>query len=82
MKYVENDDHQRQDQNKCCENPKERANPGGFTEEEATLDLGCEGGWHFDKGRCGVGYVCEPGGGLDHSSLIHRCLSSLTQTPG
>lgn len=41
MKYVENEEHQRQDQNKRCGNPEEGAIQGCFTEEEAALDLAC-----------------------------------------
>lgn len=41
MKYVENDEHLRQDQNKHCGESQERAIQGGFTEEEAAFTLGC-----------------------------------------
>ena len=52
MKYIENDEHLRGDQNQSCGKPQERAISGGFIEEEAALALGVvKKSWNFNKCR-------------------------------
>lgn len=48
MTYVGNEEHQRQNQNKCWGNPDERATQRALT-EEAALDLACQGDLAFQQ---------------------------------